>query len=185
MAYDYSVATPGPIAPLDYVERSIEGVLEATGAPEKIVLGVPVYGRNWPVALSGTCPPSADVPGVVPVTARTVDELIARRGATPVFDESTGESSFAYELPFDDASTSCVQTRQVNYVDAAGVALRMDLARQDFEGDVVERLGREETLGDATRGGKGLRIRQRDAIHAAARPTHGPSASPPAKLAPK
>ncbi len=129
MAYDFSVGEPGPIAPLSFVERAIEGALEATGAPEKLVLGVPAYGRDWPVAASGECP-ETEVDGVVGVNARSVDDLLARRDATPVFDEATGEWSFGYELEVSDGLTTCVQTRQVHYVDGDGVRLRMDLARE-------------------------------------------------------
>ena len=41
MAYDFSVAEPGPIAPLDWVESTITGAIEATGSPDKLVLGLP------------------------------------------------------------------------------------------------------------------------------------------------
>jgi spore germination protein YaaH len=129
MAYDFSVAEPGPIAPLAWVEESIDGAIEATGDPSKLVLGLPSYGRNWPTFVSGTCPPT-DVPGVTTVTARSVDDLIARRNATPVFVESTGETTFEYDLELTDGISTCVQTRQVNYVDANGIRARMDLARE-------------------------------------------------------
>ena len=83
MAYDYSVPSgdPGPIAPLAWVDQVIAGTVTASGDPSKLVLGVPLYGYNWPVATTGTCPDSAE--GVTSVTNRTVDELAARRGATP------------------------------------------------------------------------------------------------------
>jgi len=129
MTYDFSVGEPGPIAPLSWVERSITGAIEATGAPEKLVLGLPAYGRNWPVFTAGVCP-AEDVPGRTSVTARTVDDLIELRGATPVWVEVTGEWTFEYDLEVTDGTTTCVQTRQVHYVDGDGIALRMDLARQ-------------------------------------------------------
>ena len=129
MAYDFSVGEPGPIAPLSFVERAIEGAVEATEAPDKLVLGVPAYGRNWPVAASGECP-ETEVDGVVGVNARSIDDLLARREATPVFDDTTGEWSFGYELEVSDGLTSCTQIRQVHYVDGDGVRLRMDLARR-------------------------------------------------------
>jgi spore germination protein YaaH len=136
MAYDFSVGAPGPIAPLEFVQRSIDGALETTGAPEKIVLGLPVYGRNWPIGVTGTCPPDAVLEDVVSVNNRTVDELIALRSAVPVFDDVTGEWSFDYEIEFTDGTTQCVQQRRVHYVDADGVKLRMDLARQNGLGGV-------------------------------------------------
>ncbi len=129
MTYDFSVGEPGPIAPLDWVESAITGAIEATGSPDKLVLGLPAYGRNWPVRTSGVCP-DTEVPGVTSVSARSVDELIQRRSATPIAVDETGEWEFQYELEVSDGTTTCVQTRQVHYVDGDGIALRMDLARQ-------------------------------------------------------
>jgi hypothetical protein len=129
MAYDFSVEDPGPIAPMAWVESAITAALDATGAPEKLVLGVPAYGRNWPVAVSGECPADL-VEGRTSVTAATVGDLMARRDATPVFVAETGEWTFQYDLEVTDGATSCVQTREVHFVDAGGVRARMDLARQ-------------------------------------------------------
>lgn len=133
MAYDFSVGDPGPIAPLSFVRRAIDGAIEATGQPDKLVLGLAVYGRNWPVSVTGECPePDADadvsVPGVTTVTARSVDDLIERRNVVPEYDPETAEWSFEYDLEISDGTTTCVQTRQVHYVDADGVRSRMDLA---------------------------------------------------------
>jgi spore germination protein YaaH len=129
MAYDFSVGEPGPIAPLDFVERSINGALEATGDPEKLVLGLAAYGRNWPVGETGVCPVD-ELQGRTSVTARSVDALQELRGATPVFVPETGESTFDYDLEVTDGTTTCVQGRRVHFVDGDGVRLRMDLARK-------------------------------------------------------
>ncbi len=129
MAYDFSVEEPGPIAPLTWVETAIIAALDATGAPEKLVLGVPAYGRNWPTAVSGECPADL-VEGRTSVSALTVDDLMARRNATPVFDSASGEWMFEYDLEVTDGVTSCVQTREVHFIDGGGVRARMDLARQ-------------------------------------------------------
>ena len=89
MAYDYSNASTdeGPVAPLDWVERVIAGTSAASGDPSKLVLGVPLYGYNWPIAVTGTCPASAE--GVTTVTNRSVDELAQRRGGVPAYDPAT------------------------------------------------------------------------------------------------
>lgn len=129
MAYDFSFNDPGPIAPLSFVQRAIDGTVTATGSPDKLVLGLPAYGRNWPIGVTGTCPPDVELDGIVSVNNRTVDDLIERRSGVPAFDDVTGEWSFTYDLEFGEGETRCVQTRQVHYVDADGVALRMDLAR--------------------------------------------------------
>ncbi len=129
MAYDYSVAEPGPIAPLDWVESAVQGTIEAAGSPDKLVLGLPAYGRNWPVSVAGDCPPD-DVPGRTSVSARSVDELIRRRQGQPMRVDATGEWMFEYDLEVTDGVATCVQTRQVHYVDGDGIRLRMDLARE-------------------------------------------------------
>ncbi|HSP29467.1 MAG TPA: glycosyl hydrolase family 18 protein [Ilumatobacteraceae bacterium] len=136
MTYDYSVSEPGPIAPLDWVESAITGAIEATGSPEKLVLGLPAYGRNWPVRTTGVCP-SEGVQDRTSVSARSVDDLIERRVATPIPVDDTGEWEFEYDLEVSDGTTTCVQTRQVHYVDGDGIALRMDLARQYRLGGVA------------------------------------------------
>ncbi len=129
MAYDFSVGEPGPIAPLEFVERAIVGAIEATGSPDKLVLGLPSYGRNWPIGETGVCPVE-ELQGRTTVTARSVDDLISRRGAVPVAVEATGEWMFTYDLEVTDGATSCVQGRQVHYVDGDGIRRRMDLARE-------------------------------------------------------
>ena len=129
MAYDYSVTEPGPIAPIDWVESAITGAIEATGSPDKLVLGLPAYGRNWPVSVQGECP-ATEVPGRTTVSARSVDDLIARRQSQPTRVDETGEWMFEYDLEVTDGTTTCVQTRQVHYVDGDGIRLRMDLARE-------------------------------------------------------
>jgi GH18 family chitinase len=136
MAYDYSVDEPGPIAPLAWVESAIEGTIEASGQPDKLVLGLPAYGRNWPVLTAGDCP-EAEVQGRTTVSARSVDELIELRDATPEPVADTGEWVFEYDLEVTDGTTSCVQTRRVHYVDGDGIRQRMDLAREHGLGGVA------------------------------------------------
>jgi spore germination protein len=128
MAYGYSGQAAGPVSPLAWVERSIDGVVEAAGGADKVVLGVPLYGTNVPTSTSGTCPP--DAPGTTAVTLRTIDDLIERRGARPQFDDATNEWTFTYDLDVEDAAGEivCTQTREVNYVDANGARARIDLA---------------------------------------------------------
>jgi HAD superfamily hydrolase (TIGR01509 family) len=136
MAYDYSFAEPGPIAPLAWIDEVIAGVSLAV-APEhhsKLVLGIPAYGSNWVVSTVGECPATAE--GRTNVTPRSVDELAARRSATPVFDDLTGEWSFGYSLTVDDGISSCTQVRQVHWVDAEGAADRVLEARRAGWGGV-------------------------------------------------
>ena len=56
MAYDYSTTEPGPISPINWVRRAIAGTAEASGDPSKLVLGLPLYGYNWPTAVRRRVP---------------------------------------------------------------------------------------------------------------------------------
>ncbi len=137
MAYDFSVPDAGPIAPLAWVRDAVDGTSKAVPEEfhDKLVLGVPSYGTNWVVSTTGECPATAE--GKTGVTALAVDELAARRGATPVYDEFTGEWSFAYSLTVEDGVMICVQNRKVHWVDAEGVALRTEIARRAGWGGVA------------------------------------------------
>jgi HAD superfamily hydrolase (TIGR01509 family) len=135
MAYDYSTARPGPIAPISWVRSTVRAAKKAVADDSKLVLGVPLYGRNWVVATSGTCP--ADAPGKVDPSLREVDALIAQYAANPLRDEATQESSFIYRRDSSDGTTSCTQAREVHYVDAAGARARVDLARTERIGGVA------------------------------------------------
>lgn len=127
MMYDYSTSEPGPIAPLEWVERGIAVATHQAGGPEKLILGIPAFGANWVVSTEGTCP--ADAPDKQPVRLDTVGDLMRRRSATAVHDPVTGEASFSYDLALPEGSaTECVQHRQVNFVDEQGVAARMQLS---------------------------------------------------------
>jgi HAD superfamily hydrolase (TIGR01509 family) len=136
MAYDFSTGTAGPIAPITWVSDVIDGTIAAVD-PEhhhKLVLGVPAYGYNWPIATVGTCP--SDAPGRTGVTAANVDDLLARRASDAVYDPIAGEWSATYELEHDDGTARCVQTRRMHWVDAEGVAERVQMARRAGFGGV-------------------------------------------------
>ena len=132
MGYDYSVNDPGPIAPIDWVRSAVRAAKKAVDDDSKLVLGVPLYGRNWVASTTGVCPASAE--GTTPINQATVGELAAKRNVTPVHDPVTAEAGFEYRLEVTDGTTACTQFREVHFVDEVGVRARIDLAR-------VERIG--------------------------------------------
>jgi HAD superfamily hydrolase (TIGR01509 family) len=136
MAYDFSTSSAGPVAPLDWTRDVVDGALKAVPVEHhrKLVLGIPAYGYNWVVATDGTCP--ADAPGRTGVTPASIDDLIARRGGSPVYDVIGGEWTFSYDLEISDAATSCVQRREVRWIDAEGVRERVHIARRAGLGGV-------------------------------------------------
>ena len=134
LAYDFSTDKAGPIAPLSFVEQAISAAKKVVRDDSKLVLGIALYGYNWPIATVGTCP--ANKEGKTSVSQRNIDELLVKRTATPVHDRVTGESSFTYQLEVTDGTTTCTQTREVHYVDADGARIRIDMARKQRLGAV-------------------------------------------------
>jgi spore germination protein YaaH len=82
MAYDesYTGSPEGPVASYGWVERSIKYAL-AQGVPsEKVVLGIPFYGRYWE---------EGEATGGNGISNQRVDELLAKYGGKVTFDEVT------------------------------------------------------------------------------------------------
>ena len=52
MAYDYSVATAGPIGPINWTEAAVSYAASVI-SPSKIYIGIPAYGRDWVTNVSG------------------------------------------------------------------------------------------------------------------------------------
>ena len=57
MTYDYSVNTPGPVAPLDWVAKVLAYTQSQGVNMGKVLLGIPYYARDWAVI-----PPQGDAP---------------------------------------------------------------------------------------------------------------------------
>ena len=158
MTYDYSVANPGPIGPLSWVDQ-VTKYAATLMAPSKIWVGVPTYGRDWVIAVDGRCPDGVDLKAPKGATAgtkavvnsRDAAALAASYQATPVWTESYGEYSFNYTkvyAPADGAAEkTCVVTRTVWYQDARSVAARAALvAKYKIGGVAFWSLGIEDPL---------------------------------------
>lgn len=84
MAYDesYPGGPEGPVASYPWVERSIQYALNEGVPAEKIVLGVPFYGRYW---IEG----SPINEGGVGISNKTVFKMLETYGGKVIFDETS------------------------------------------------------------------------------------------------
>ncbi len=154
MAYDYTVNSVGPIAPMDWVRAIVEHSVTVMD-PAKLQIGVPTYGRartrtkaGGGYRLTGVCPSkngsSAErrayrsATSMAAVTAADIPELLATYGLTDAdvtWDPVRQESSFRYTKQVDWTDSSgnrqtCNAKRQVNFVGPDGVLARTQLVGQ-------------------------------------------------------
>ena len=154
MAYDYSVAKPGPIGPLAWAERSIQYAISIMPA-SKVYLGVPAYGRDWVTKVDGICP--ANVASAIKVGAkaaafvlRDASSLAQTYGATPTYNETFGEITFTYQKVYNGQTssglaTSCTATRTVWYHDTKSFVSRANFVAKYRLGGISQwTLGMED-----------------------------------------
>jgi spore germination protein YaaH len=127
MAYGYhwGTSSPGPLAPLDWVD-AVLAYAEQAVPPGKVWVGLPFYGYDW-VEQKGK--------GLV---WATVDELIRRRRPATHRDPSSGELYFSYTIGEEQ--------HNVYFPDAGAIALKVHRVRQahpDIAGIAIWRLGGE------------------------------------------
>ena len=136
MTYDYSVAKPGPIGPISWVERTLKYAVSIM-PPSKVYIGLPGYGRDWITSVNGKCPVSAP-PGLKGGAKAAVFKMnyanakAAIDKAVPQFDEKTSEATYSYSQTFNGltatgASTECTVNRTVWYQNPRSYAERMAL----------------------------------------------------------
>jgi hypothetical protein len=122
MGYDYywsGSSTAGPVAPLEgesySVTKTIETYLNAGVAPEKLMLGVPWYGYDWPVVNSSR---KAKATGKATARTYTAADQLAEQ-YDEMFDQTTKVPWVAY-----NASSAW---RQLWYDDPRSLGLKYDL----------------------------------------------------------
>ena len=94
MVYDWSLASPGPIAPMSWVNQVIDWS-DSRVPNSRLQLGVPAYGRHWATKKNAneTCPDGATFRDSI--TMKETAGLAAAHGQTPVRDAS-GELTFGW-----------------------------------------------------------------------------------------
>ncbi|RMG13011.1 MAG: hypothetical protein D6731_12890, partial [Planctomycetota bacterium] len=89
MCYGYSGAWggPGPLAPTHWIEKVLDYATQHM-PPERIWVGIPFYGTDWPD--DGSAVRSRSF-------ARLRDDYLPRASGPVVFEPAQGESHFSYE----------------------------------------------------------------------------------------
>lgn len=149
-------SVPGPIAPLPWV-RQVVAYLTSLPNAERFVLGVPMYGLDWPTTPGAPAGAPSESPSVgspagqsgessagqgepgARGTARqfsNIATLAHAVGAKPLRDSSADEVTFAYRREG--------VTHRVWYLDARAVLDRLKLARAHGLAVGVWRLGTED-----------------------------------------
>ncbi len=121
-------SAPGPLAPLPFV-RGVARFVASLPHARRFVLGVPLYGLDWPVRGASTRRATALQYAGVLALAQSV-------GAVPVRDPSSGEMTFSY--------TATGVAHRVWYMDARAVLARIASARRYGLAAGVWRLGEED-----------------------------------------
>jgi spore germination protein YaaH len=148
MGYDYywsGSGTAGPVAPLGgesyNVTRSVTTYLSAGVEPEKLLLGVPWYGLDWPVAdTSRKAKASGTGKAVVYRNAEPAAEAAGK-----IFDAPTASAWYRYSID--------TIMHQVWFDDSMSLALKYDLVRSRGLGGIgIWALGYEGGRGEIWRG---------------------------------
>ncbi|CAB4826631.1 unannotated protein [freshwater metagenome] len=154
MTYDYSVAKPGPIGPISWVEKTVQYAVSIMPA-SKVFIGLPGYGRDWITSVNGSCPVSAPPGLTAGAKAATFKMNYAAAkavidGAVPSFDEKFSEATYSYSKVYNGltakgASTSCSVARTVWYQNDRSYAERAQLVgKYQLGGVALWTLGMED-----------------------------------------
>lgn len=93
----------GPVASLPWVEKSVQQALKLVPA-EKLVLGVPFYGRYWK---DGGGVTGAGIPN------ETAEKLLQRYGLTPTYDEQKQAAFYRFTVGPNEANPPEVNGKAV------------------------------------------------------------------------
>lgn len=126
----YPASDPGPVASLGWVEDNIKDALRDV-PPEKLVLGIAVYGYDWPGARRGT-PETVEY---IPMTE--AEERAERNGVDIEWDDELQSPYYTY---YDNGTE-----REVWFENAESISPQLDLVHEyNLPGIAIWRIGFED-----------------------------------------
>lgn len=156
MTYDYSTSRPGPIGPIEWVEKTVKYAISIMPA-SKVYLGLPGYGKDWVTKVAGICP--ANLAKVITPKARAgtflmrdAANIAATYGAVPIYNEKFAEVTFSYKREYtgqtsSGLSTTCTASRTAWHQNAQSFSERAKLiAKHQLGGAAQWVIGQEEPL---------------------------------------
>ena len=155
MAYDYSVGSPGPIAPLSWVQKV--AAFAPTQLPgSKVQLGIPVYGRNWFTGKTGKCPVGQEIKDSnYSMTAANALASLAEDGVAPSQISRDAASGELTRVLLDRVQGAERQGREDRVHGLPqGVLRRRQVGGRPGAGGPVGRAGRRSAV-DHRRGARG------------------------------
>ena len=106
MTYEwgYTYGEPQPVAPIENVSRVIEYALSSI-PPEKIYLGIPNYGYDWPLPYVAGKTKAQSISNVeaVSIARETGSEILFNESSQSPYFNYTAADGIAHEVHFEDA----------------------------------------------------------------------------------
>ena len=156
MTYDYSTSRPGPIGPIEWIEKTVKYAVSVMPA-SKVYLGLPGYGKDWVTKVEGVCP--SNLAKIITPSAkagtflmRDAASIAATYGAVPTYNETFAEVTFSYKREYTGTtssglSTTCTASRTAWHQNAQSYSVRAKLvAKYQLGGAAQWVIGQEEPL---------------------------------------
>ena len=156
MTYDYTTSRPGPIGPIEWIEKTVKYAVSVMPA-SKVYLGLPGYGKDWVTKVEGVCP--SNLAKIITPSAkagtflmRDAASIAATYGAVPTYNETFAEVTFSYKREYTGTtssglSTTCTASRTAWHQNAQSFSVRAKLvAKYQLGGAAQWVIGQEEPL---------------------------------------
>lgn len=125
MTYDKNIDSPGAIAPLSWVKDVLNFTKSQNVDMNKVLLGMPYYGRDW--SLSATSTPEKPVYSKKSVSLAGARVLSAKYSVTPQRETSAADSVGIPTFTYTDEN-QVVHT--VYYDDIQSLGAKLELVNQ-------------------------------------------------------